>query len=223
MQHPQRLLFVPLLALFFLSCNNPGAGPESKTANGGKTGANTAADTTAFSVPRDTLVGFKGMDRCGYTRSASGEHEFTYRHYSIKTNDLKDEPGQSISIMNLDTKSGFSIPSGLNGFFAGISQDVLFVDIGTGPDNREMVLFSLKTMKPVLKSRYVGDPEVLDNGKMWYMKPADEKTITKMPDCPDRGEWEKQGLRVGYGQVCVYSLTANTELRKMEWRCVPLQ
>ncbi len=219
MQHPERLLFVPLLALIFLSCKNQTASPESKPA----AGASVAADTTVFTVARDTLVGFKGMDRCGYTRPAAGECEFQYRHYTIKTADLKDEPGQSISIMNLDTKSGFSVPSGLNGFFAGISQDILCVDIGTGPDMREMVLFNLKTMKPVLKTSYVGEPEVLDIGKLWYLKPADEKTITKMPDCPDRSEWEKQGLRVGYGQVCLNSLSANTEVRKMEWRCVPLQ
>lgn len=221
MQHPERLLFVPLLVLTFCFCKNQNAG--SKTAGDAKTEAKTAADTTVFTTPRDTLVGFKGMERCGYTRPAPGECEFTYRHFSVHTTDLKNEPGQGISIMNLETKSGYSVPSGLNGFFAGVAEDVLFVDIGTGPDHREMVLFNMKTMKPVLKSKYVGDPEVLENGKLWYLKPADEKEITKMPDCPERAEWEKQGLSVGYGQVCLYSLEGNTEIRKMEWRCVPLQ
>lgn len=219
MQHPLRLLFALATVFVFAFCKNTPADtkvapPDTKTV---------AADTSTFTTPRDTLVGFKGMERSGYTRPTPGAAEYLYQHYKIRTIDLPNEPGQAITITQLDSSLTYSVPSGIKGFFMGIYGNRLFIDIGTGPDVREFLVYDLKAKKALHKAPYVGDPEVLDNGKLFYLRPAKEEEITKMPDCPDRADWEKNGLGVGYGQVCLYNLTANTEIRKSEWRCVPMQ
>ncbi len=219
MQHPLRLLFVLATVFVFAFCKNTPAADKTAPADT-KTAA---ADTTTFTTPRDTLVGFKGMERSGYTRPSRGAAEYAYQHYKIRTVDLPNEPGQAIVITQLDSNITYSVPNGIKGFFSGVYGNRLFIDIGTGPDVRELLIYDLKAKKALHKAPYVGDPEVLDNGKLWYLRPAKEEEITKMPDCPDRAEWEKNGLSVGYGQICLYNLSANSEIRKSEWRCVQMQ
>lgn len=223
MQNPERLLFVPVLALIFCFCKNQNATPENKPVAETAATLKATADTTVFTSKRDTLVGFKGIDRCSYSRPSPGITEYYYQHYVVNTIDSKSEPTQAISITPTGSMDGFSVPTTIKGFFAGLTRDQLFIDIGTGPDGREILVFNLKTQKAGLKTKYVGEPEVLDNGKLWFLLPAEEKEITKLPECPDRAEWEKKGLRTGYGQVCMYDLANNSLIRKTEWRCVAMQ
>lgn len=220
MQRIQYLLFVPMLALCLTNCQNQNqpATAESKP-----------ADTTAIAAPAptgpiDTLVGFKGAERAAFKLDEQGRGEFQYQNHKVTVKDEVDSTTTGQNIMAaINGKNIYAIPFINNGFFAGIYNDRLFVDAGTGPDGREISIINLNTKKPVLRAPYVGEPEILSNGKMWYLRPAKEQDITKMPDCPERAEWEKNGLRVGYGQVCIYDLTNDSEIKKTEWRCVPLQ
>ncbi|MCC7505246.1 MAG: hypothetical protein IT259_08090 [Saprospiraceae bacterium] len=219
LQNAFSLALFAAFAFLFSFCQNNATDKKTDAAADAKP----APDTTVFSTERDTLIGFKGMERAAYTRPAAGMAEYRYQRYKIRTVDMNSQPGQSITITPLDSADGYNVPAGITGFFAGVVGDVLFMDIGTGPSLREILIFNLKTKKAVLKSEYVGDPEVLDNGKFWYLRPTDEKEVTKMPDCPERAEWEKNGFTVGYGQVCIYNPATNTEVRKSEWRCVQMQ
>lgn len=214
------LFLASILAFLFSNCQNQTASTENKT-----TQTETAPETPAAPTgPVDTLIGFKGAERAGFTVLGSGRTEFQYQNHKVVVSDLQDSTttGHNI-VVTINGQDIYMLPAIKNGFFGGLYHDRLFVDAGTGPNGREITLFNLKTKKPVLRTPYVGEPEILANGKMWYLRPAEQKDITKMPDCPERAEWEKNGLRVGYGQVCVYDLSNDSEIKKSEWRCVALQ
>ena len=214
MQNLERLLFVSFLALIFCFCKNQPVQPETKPA--GET-------PTSLSIAADSLAGFKGVDPAQFTRTSPGSAEYRYQRYVVKVMPRPDRPGQNILAMPAEGAKPFAVPTLENCFFAGIYRDHLFLDIGTGPGGREFVIFNLKKNTSEYQTLYIGEPEILPNGRLLFLLPTAEKDVTKMPECPDRADWEQKGLSIGYGQVCFYSLDKDVVIKKSEWRCLPLQ
>lgn len=212
----EHLMFVPLLALFVCACKNQPVTPENSSAT---TPLTTAGQVTTA----DSLAGFKGADPFTFTRLSPGSAEYRYQKYVVKVKPLPGQPGQDVFVMPVNGTKPYALPTVGNAFFAGISRDHLFLDSGTGPTGREFIIFSLKKNRSEVRTHYLGEPEVLPNGRLLYLVPTEEKDVTKLPECPERSEWEQKGLRVGYGQVCLFNLDQGVEVKKSEWRCMPLQ
>ena len=51
----------------------------------------------------------------------------------------------------------------------------------------------------------------------------EESDMIKVPDCPDKAKWEKEGAKVIYGQLCLYNIVQRSLTKKSEYICVPLK
>ncbi|MEQ1745792.1 MAG: hypothetical protein ABMA02_10220 [Saprospiraceae bacterium] len=211
-------LFAPALVAILLlaSCKNS-APTDPKKAN----------ITYPYEKP-DSIVGFKGCQMAGFSSKSAENREFRYQDYVFVVTDRKDEPGEKIGIVfNSDTTRRLEIPATEEAYFMGVANNHFFMDRGTGPDVRELVFYRFQAGEVYLvyRTNYYPEPApfVSTNGALWYYAPIEEKDMIKIPDCPDREKWLKEGLRVGYGQRVLYNLNERMLTRKSEYVCVPLQ
>ncbi|MCC6463475.1 MAG: hypothetical protein IT260_23595 [Saprospiraceae bacterium] len=202
-----------VLAAILCFCKN-----TTTTTNEATTAAEAWPDRT------DSLFGFKGCERAGFRAISATEREFTYQHTMVRVSDKKDDAGQNIEIFPLDSvaKKMNVLDEGAL-FFQGIVRNHMLIDVGTGPDQRELIIYNLGRPAKMYQTAYVGDIEIASNGNLRFLLPVEESEVSKMPECPEKEEWLKQGLRVGYGQVCLFSLVNRSLTRKSEFQCVAKQ
>jgi len=204
------------LALWAMACKN-NASPDAK-----------APDITYPYEKPDSLLGFEGCMVAGYRALSPTEREFIYQDYSIKIADKENAPGENIEIVLDSIGKTLSVPASTEeGYFQGMARGHFFVDIGTAPDVREIVLYTVtegKLMQAYRTNYLPAEPPFISaNGGFWFYTPIAESDMLQVPDCPDKEKWVKDGLRVGYGQRCVYNLVNRMLTKKSEYVCVPLQ
>lgn len=201
------------LVLFLGACKNQNS---TKTAD--------ASSGPAATANPDTMVGFTGMNRAAFKMIDTANAEFTYQRYVIRTSRRTDgKPGDVITVVPTDGTPAWAAPVPVASFFNGVVQDRLIVDIGTGPDGRALQVINLQTHLVNFTTKYVGDPQVLSGNKLWFLAPVLADTLTKKPECPQQADWEKNGLKVGYGQRCIFDLANRQLTRKSEFQCVAVQ
>lgn len=204
-----------LLALLVVSCKNSPSDNSEKN--------------VTYPIERnDSIVGFKGCLVAGFKASSATEREFIYQKYLIKARNQEGFSGERIDLIVLPDSARYMLPVDDNGAFSGMAYDHIFIDAGTAPDLRELVLYRIKpggVISMVFRTKYYPEPApfVSENGSLWFYTPIEEKDMVKIPDCPDKKKWVKDGLRVGYGQRALYNLTDRMLTRKSEYVCVPLQ
>lgn len=199
---------------------------ENKTASIGNLPPAGEPAATSDTLPHgklDTLVGFNGCERATWSPLTATSEEFIYQHYVVKVSGKDDQPGEEILVQRDSGRTDFKIPVPEAGYFHGVCRNKLFVDVGTGPDNRELFIFDLDKMVQTYNTPYCGEPKIVGFDRLWFLLPVEEKDVVKMPDCPEKDEWEKNGLRVGYGQQCIFNFMKRSLTRKSEWQCVPMQ
>lgn len=178
-------------------------------------------------IKADSIHGFEGCETAGYMALSDTTREFVYQKYLIRIKDRQGEPGEKIDIVLLPDSIRLSLPAVGEGYFSGLAYGHFFVDIGTAPDLRELVLYRIQPdgIFQVYQTKYYPEPApfVSGNGGIWFYAPIEEGDMVMMPDCPDREKWIKDGLRVGYGQRIIYDLKVRMLTRKSEYVCVPLQ
>lgn len=105
-----------------------------------------------------------------------------------------------------------------NNFFAGIYGSYLFIDQGTGADQRMLSIYDLKEKKLILFTEY-SDPD-LKNGVLTYFKsiPPDP-AVTINITCPNTSKWTEQGLTVLYEQKQTFDLKSETGRTLEKYRC----
>jgi hypothetical protein len=171
----------------------------------------------------DSVAGFKGCDKAAWSPLTASSEEFIYQHYTVKITRNDKKPGEQITVARDSGRADFVVPMPDNGYFKGVSRNKLFVDAGTGTDGRELFIFDLDKKTQYYTTPYCGEPQVHQHGKIYYLVPVEEKDVLKMPDCPEKAEWEKKGLEVGYGQRAIFNLTVRSLTKKSEWACVAKQ
>lgn len=171
----------------------------------------------------DTMAGIQGCEVATWSPLTANSEEFIYQHYTVKIVNNQDQPGQQITVVRDSGRADFIVPMPENGYFNGVCRNKMFVDAGTGPDGRMLFVYDLDRMSQFFQTPYCGDMKILHDDRLYFMVPVDEKEVTKMPDCPEKEQWQKDGLRVGYGQRCIFNFVIRTLTRKSEWACVPMQ
>ncbi len=105
-----------------------------------------------------------------------------------------------------------------NNFFAGIYENYLFIDQGTGVDQRILSIYDLNNKKLVLFTEY-SDPDLKDGVLTYYKILVPDPGVIKNISCPDASKWTDQGLTVLYEQKETFTLKSEMRLAVMEYRC----
>jgi hypothetical protein len=218
------LLLATGTALLFtlIFCKNTPL-PEGQTMVSDKTPLEFTPEKPVEMVRRDSIAGFKGCEKATWSPLTNKSEEFIYQYYTVKITRDPNKPGEQITVVRDSGKADFVIPMPDNGYFRGISRNKLFVDAGTGPNGRELFVFDMDRRLQFFNTPYCGEPEIIQQEKIHFLLPVDEKEVAKMPDCPEKEEWIKNGLQVGYGQRAIFYFMKRSLTRKSEWACVPMQ
>lgn len=170
----------------------------------------------------DTAYGWRGMDMVSMKIVSDSITEFKSPKYTVKALTAKDAAGASF-IVSAEGMVDYVIPN-LGGYhFMGISGDNLFIDAGTGPDGREILIYSMALRAKSWQAPYVDTPFVVSNLKLWYYTPVPAEQVKDTVDCPHKAEWEAQGLRTGYGKLQIFQFVGRSLVSKPEYKCVPMQ
>lgn len=211
------------LLFSFSFCKNTPL-PEGQTMVTPETSTEPAAPPAPLPPGKsDTLVGFRGCERAAWSPLDVYSDEFIYQHYTVKKRRIANNPGEIVTVLRDSGRTAFTVPMPPKGYFLGICRNKLFVDAGSGPDGRHLFVFDVDQMAQLYETPYCGEPQIIESSRLHFLRPVDESEVTKMPDCPDKEQWLKDGLRVGYGQRCIYNLEQRSLTRKSEWMCVPVQ
>jgi hypothetical protein len=172
-------------------------------------------------VAVDTMIGFLGCDRPSVIHPSPNEALYQYQHFSVEVSPLASEAGERIQVNNEQGKV-LEVPKDNAPFFAGIRGNHLFVDRGTGPDGREIVIYDLSKRGMEFQGKYTDTVRIVNN-QVWIWEPVATASVTKEVVCPNQEEWTKNGLQVGYAQRTLYHLVNRSITRKSEYKCVPEQ
>lgn len=171
----------------------------------------------------DSLVGLKGCERAGFKALSKTERQFIYQDFTVNSNDKADGKGQDIDITRTDGAEGLTILHEEPTYFLGSSRGQVLFEEGTGPENRKLVVYHVKRRALLFRYPFCGDMEVTPNGFVRFYTPVEESDMTEVPECPDKEKWEKEGKKVVYGQLCLFSLVNRSLTRKSEYACIPLK
>ncbi|MGD2154578.1 MAG: hypothetical protein PVG79_15010, partial [Gemmatimonadales bacterium] len=184
---------------------------------------------------QETKFGVQGAEVPEIRRLELGRC-FIYRHYVVRTV-IGEDVGEEILVVRRageEETASCAVERdqaqyvfggvGTERWFAGIYGDLLFVDIGTGPGIRGLVLRSLTSGAAVYEGTYA-DPIVLEQGAggaqlSFYVEISPEAGEY---ECPMAERWAASGLGHAY-EVRVILELATLELERTgEVRCSPRQ
>lgn len=198
--------------------------PEGQTIVSENTTTGAQAPATPLPMGKlDSVAGFKGCDRATWSPLTTNSEEFIYQHYTVVITRNNDQPGEQITVKRDSGRADFVIPMPEAGYFKGVCRNKLLVDEGTGPDGRRLVVFDLDKKVQFFSTPYCGEPQIIQSERVYYLLPVEEKDVERIPDCPEKEQWIKDGLTVGYGQRCILNLIVRSNTRKSEWACVAMQ
>ena len=202
------MLYVPalLLAGMFTFCKN--STPEKPT--------------TEFLPERtDSLFGLKGCDRAGFRMLSPTEHEFVYQDFTVHITKKPDGSEEIKAVRTDSTTSDLDIVHEGPSYFRGSSHGQIFVEEDKGPGNHEMAIYHVNRRSLMLRTPFCGDMEIWANGNVWFYTPIEESEVSKMPECPEKAEWDKKGWKTTYGQRSIFHLVNRTLTKKSEFACFP--
>ena len=206
----KNFILLSLLTLVLGSC-------ETK-----QTGMLTSNQNKNARPQRDTLVGIKGGELSKVQETKLGR-TYIYPETQVTVLPSEDGVGEEIYVVSLGQKDTFWIENIEAHHFFGIKQGFLFVDNGTGPNGRTIVVYDLKTRQNIHEARYEKDISV-NNDKMSYLTPIDTRNIRLRDSvCPDKDKWEKQGLSAGYAQYVEFDFKTKDATPTGNYSCYPIQ
>lgn len=208
---------VLVLGLSVCSCHNESGTPT-------ETSEPQAVETPPAAEPAADFA-ISGTEKPSMKDLGNGTQEYIYQHYKVKTV-AADSLGVGHDIFVYNEKGEEVWKSENKGdesgkWFSGISGDHALVDIGTGPSGRVLVVYDLKHKKVGFKGGYFGEPSI-SNGMLVFDRMVSEKEAGNI-NCPEKEEWKKQQLGIGYGQRVEYDLQTGAANNKQEFKCYAVQ
>jgi hypothetical protein len=193
-----------------------------------------AFQATASGQAKEKGVGIAGTEIPAAQRKQQQSSCYVYDRYVVKTTETADGVGEEIRVSLRGQSSAAAAACDVKGaathylienddsnFFFGISGDYLFVDVGTGPEPRELRIYDLARKKRVYTASY-SEPIKVSGGLTLDYYQALEKELPRS-QCPQAGKWEKEGLGFGFEQRVVLDLATLKEQKIGRPRCSPRQ
>lgn len=165
-------------------------------------------------------------------KECSQGNAYIYKQYEIQVEPSPDETGMNIFLYspevsggnpcNLDRKTASHIIStgetAESNFFAGLYKDYLFIDQGTGPDQRILSIYNLLDKELILFTEY-SSPSLKDGVITFYKTLVPDPGVIENIPCPEAQKWIDQGLTVLYEQKETFTLETKTRAPIREYRC----
>jgi len=176
------------------------------------------AETVHFSVipGTDPIFSFTGVDdyQC-----------FRYARYMVATGRM----GYDIYVKNIEGKDSY-VPCKQvikaydfvlkNESFWGIRDKLLFVDSGTGPDPRILLIYDLEKKERVFKGDYSSPITLKEDGGLYFWQASD---VATKDNCPRYDELREGGLGAAIETKVVLDLENFIIRKTTETRCAPRQ
>ncbi len=147
------------------------------------------------------------------TESANGKC-LRYKTITVVTQKDEDAPGDQILIKtgddaacSWDSAAGWETDSGEASYFLGKWKNLIFIDRGTGPDGRDVLIFDLESKHQVFAANY-SEPLEISSKKLTYWQGAN--TLATKDNCDDFEDAEKNGLTPQIQKLMSVDLTAVT-------------
>ena len=205
----KNILFLSHIILVLCSCEQKQAYSSSK-------------NRELMRMQRDTTIGIKGCDVAQFEETKLG-NAFTYPQAKVSTLPSEEGVGEEIYISSPTQKDTFWIENIEAYHFAGIKQNLLFVDNGTGPNGRSLLIYDIKSRSLVHEAHYESEIRIAD-GKVTYMTPIDTRNLRLRDSvCPDKEKWEKQGFNAGYAEVMAFDMITKQVESTGEYTCYMIQ
>ncbi len=176
-----------------------------------------------------------GTDTPHSTKCDSGA-VYRYKEYTIYTKPTKQEIGENVYVSRTGKNDGRLCNAaerkpiytydnetlGGANFFAGVYQDYLFIDQGTGPTYRGLSIYDLKSGKLLYFTNYT-DPVLTDGTLTYYETVHPREFYNAKNSCILLGDWIKQGLSTHYQRQTAYNLETGKKEALDKYRCHPGQ
>jgi len=157
---------------------------------------------------------------------------YIYKEYEIKVEPSPEQQGMNIFLYAPETSGGnpcdiekknasHIIGTGEtegSNFFAGVYKNYLFIDQGTGPDQRILSVYDLDQKKLILLTEY-SDPKLKDGVLTYYKTLVPDPSVIEEIPCPEAEKWREQALTVLYEQKETFTLNTGRRLPIREYRC----
>jgi hypothetical protein len=121
----------------------------------------------------------------------------------------------------IDTKKAvFVLNNQETGFFSNLFQKYLFMDYGTGPDQRMLSVFDITNGKKVLDTAYSDDIALIgkDTVSIWL-----ESSDTTFSKCKDHEKWKDGGLGTAIIVEHYFNIRTLKFYKTPNWKCVSRQ
>ncbi len=190
--------------------------------------------STAIGQLGDEPAGIAGAERPSAHQKKSKYECRAFSKYVVFTTPTEDGVGEDIRVSlrqpnatlnqscNINTaKTLMMIANDDSNFFFGLFGDYLFVDVGTGPEPRELRIYDLAKKKKIYTDSYA-QPVKISSGPSLDFYRALENNLPKR-DCPQAKKWEAGGLGYGFEQRVILDLTTLKAKPVGKPRCSPRQ
>ena len=148
------------------------------------------------------------------TESANSKCLHYKKSITVVTQKDEDAPGDHILIKtggdascSWDSAAGWETDSGEASYFLGKWKNLIFVDRGTGPDGRDVLIFDLDSKHQVFAANY-SEPLEISSKKLTYWQGA--STLATKDNCDEFEDAEKNGLTPQIQKLMSVDLTAAT-------------
>ena len=172
---------------------------------------------------------FPGTEQV-YVFSEFDRHKcFTYNKYIIVTKYLEGSVGSDIFVKQFEWNKGhydcpkvinqydFKIENEWAEYFKGIYRHYLFIDSGTGPDGRHLIIYDLNAKKKVFKSEYSDPTFINEQGILSFWTTS--KILANEENCEKYKEYTSGGLGVAIDKKMLLNLNNLKLSETSETRC----
>ncbi len=106
-------------------------------------------------------------------------------------------------------------------YFFGLYRHFLFLDSGTGPDGRQLIVYNLKEEKKIFQSEYYEPISIDKQGIVSFWQTSE--TLATEKNCKEINEWLSEGLGAAIEQKVLLRLSDLNLVVTNETRCAPRQ
>jgi hypothetical protein len=175
-------------------------------------------------------VGFAGSEQARIDTSNPHHTCLFYEHYIVVTSEDSVASGEEIRVARLRdgespatacgralSRADLTIDNDDANAFAGLHGDHLFIDEGTGPEPRSLLIYDIPSRKIVYSASY-SPPISIEQGRLTFFKALNEP-VRGVP-CASANEWKAAGSSIGYERRVHVELGTMREVATDSVRCV---